>query len=91
DIPGLGWRAIFAINVPIVSAALPAVRRVPATAADHRPGFDPLGTLLLGAGMICLLVVVVEGREPGRPLWLWSLLAVAAGAAVALVRVERSL
>ncbi|MEW2221461.1 MFS transporter [Streptomyces sp. NPDC006990] len=91
DIPGLGWRAVFAINVPIVSAALLAVRRVPATAADRRPGFDPLGTVLLGAGMICLLVVVVEGRELGWPLWLWSLLALAASATVALVRVERSL
>ncbi|MFI9626998.1 MFS transporter [Streptomyces sp. NPDC052042] len=91
DIAGLGWRSVFAINVPIGLAALLAVRRVPATKADRRPGFDPLGTVLFGVAMVCVLVVVVEGRELGWPLWLWSLLVVAAVAAVALVRVERAL
>ncbi|WP_055701362.1 MFS transporter [Streptomyces silaceus] len=91
DIAGLGWRSVFVINVPIVLAALLAVRKVPATKADRKPGFDPLGTVLFGVSMVCLLVVVVEGRELGWPWWLWSLLVVAAVAAVALARVERAL
>ncbi|MEV3910328.1 MFS transporter [Streptomyces canus] len=91
DVAGIGWRMVFVINVPIGVAALLAVRRVPATRADAKPGFDPLGTVLFGATMVCVLAVVVAGPDLGWPLWLWSLLAVAAVGALALVRVERGL
>ncbi|MEU5607236.1 MFS transporter [Streptomyces sparsogenes] len=91
DIAGIGWRSVFAINVPIGVAALLAVRRVPATRADAKPGFDPVGTALFGVTMVCVLALVVAGPDLGWPLWLWSLLAVAAAGAVALVRAERGL
>ncbi|MCI0383150.1 MFS transporter [Streptomyces sp. CNQ085] len=91
DIAGIGWRSVFAINVPIGVAALLAVRRVPATRADAKPGFDPLGTFLFGVTMVCVLAVVVAGPDLDWPLWLWSLLAVAAAGALALVRAERGL
>ncbi|MFJ2832341.1 MFS transporter [Streptomyces sp. NPDC087263] len=91
DVAGLGWRSVFVINVPIGVAALLAVRRVPATRADAKPGFDPLGTVLFGVAMVCVLAVVVAGPDLGWPLWLWSSLVVAAAAALALVRVERGL
>lgn len=91
DIAGMGWRSVFAINVPIGTAALLAVRRVPATRADTKPGFDPLGTVLFGVTMLCVLTLVVAGPDLGWPLWLWSLLAVAAVGVLALVRVERRL
>ncbi|MFE2046283.1 MFS transporter [Streptomyces sp. NPDC059477] len=91
DIAGIGWRSVFAINVPIGVAALLAVRRVPATRADRKPGFDPLGTALFGATMICVLAVVVAGPDLGWPLWLWSLLVLAAVSALALARAERRL
>lgn len=91
DIAGTGWRSVFMINVPIGVAALLAIRRVPATRADTKPRFDPLGTALFGVTMVCVLAVVVAGPELGWPLWLWSLLAVAAAGALALARVERGL
>lgn len=91
DIAGLGWRSVFAINIPIGLLALLAVRRVPDTKAAKRTGFDPLGTVLFGVATVCLLVVVIEGPALGWPLWLWSLLLVAAVATGALVRVERAL
>ncbi|MBS2964256.1 MFS transporter [Actinocrinis puniceicyclus] len=91
DVAGIGWRAVFAINVPIGAAALLAVRRVPATKAGAKPGFDPVGTALFGVAMICVLAVVVAGPDLHWPLWLWSLLAVAAAGAPALARVERGL
>ncbi|WP_250403639.1 MFS transporter [Streptomyces cellostaticus] len=91
DVAGIGWRSVFAINVPVGAAALLAVRRVPATRAGAKPGFDPVGTLLFGVTMVCVLAVVVAGPDLGWPLWLWALLAVAAVAALALVRVERGL
>lgn len=91
DVAGMGWRTVFVINVPIGAAALLAVRRVPATRAGTKPGFDPLGTVLFGVTMVCVLAVVVAGPGLGWPLWLWSLLVVAAVGALALTRVERRL
>ncbi|MGW4567653.1 MFS transporter [Streptomyces sp. NPDC004561] len=91
DVAGIGWRSVFAINVPIGVAALLAVRRVPGTRADAKPGFDPVGTVLFGVTMVCVLAVIVAGPDLGWPLWLWSLLAVAAAGALALVRAERGL
>jgi MFS family permease len=86
-----GWRAVFMINVPVGLLTLLFVRRMPATKADRRPGLDYPGTALFGVAMICVLVVIVEGRSLGWPAWLWSLLGVAALATIALVRVERGL
>jgi MFS family permease len=91
DVAGMGWRSVFAINVPIGVAALLAVRRVPATRAGARPGFDPVGTVLFGVTMVCVLAVVVAGPDLGWPLWLWALLVAAAVGAVALARAERGL
>jgi MFS family permease len=91
DVAGMGWRSVFAINVPIGVAALLAVRRVPATRAGARPGFDPVGTVLFGVTMVCVLAVVVAGPDLGWPLWLWSLLVIAAAGAVALARAEAGL
>ncbi|MYU26361.1 MFS transporter [Streptomyces sp. SID8352] len=91
DVAGIGWRMVFVINVPIGAAALLAIRRVPPTKADVKPGFDPLGTLLFGVTMVCVLAVVVAGPDLGWPLWLWSLLVLAALGTLALTRVERRL
>lgn len=91
DVAGMGWRAVFAINVPIGAAALLAIRRVPSTRADAKPGFDPVGTVLFGITMVSALALVVAGPDLGWPLWLWSLLAVTAVGALVLVRAERGL
>ncbi|MFE1311299.1 MFS transporter [Streptomyces sp. NPDC058755] len=91
DIAGVGWRSVFLINVPVGVAALLAVRHMPDTRAERRPGFDLTGTLLFGVALVCVLLVIVEGQALGWPLWLWALPVVAAAAVVALVRVERRL
>ncbi|WP_328953537.1 MFS transporter [Kitasatospora purpeofusca] len=82
---GLGWRAVFLINLPVglltVFAAgriLPAdrgTRTAPgATAdtadADARTGrIDPVGVLVLGLAVLLLVYPLVQGRELGWPLW----------------------
>ena len=60
-----GWRAVFFVNVPIGAAVLPLARRyLPApTAAERRPhAMDPLGVVLLGAAILCILVPFIEQR-----------------------------
>jgi EmrB/QacA subfamily drug resistance transporter len=53
-----GWRWIFLINVPIGALALLGIRRLPpdvAPAADGHARPDPLGLVLLGAGLVGVL------------------------------------
>lgn len=76
DVMGLGWRAIFLINLPV--AALVLMFGIPllkdARARDARRldlGGMALSMLTLGA----LLVPLIEGRGAGWPLWSWQSLA----------------
>ena len=61
-----GWRAVFFVNLPIGAAILLLARRyLPApTAAERRPqAMDPLGVILLGAAILCILVPFIEQRS----------------------------
>ncbi|MFD9907539.1 MFS transporter [Streptomyces sp. NPDC059063] len=70
DVAGTGWRAVFLINVPVVALALVfAVRSVPDSRAEQAKRGDPLGTVLLAAALIALLLPLTEGRAAGWPLW----------------------
>ena len=58
-----GWRAVFFVNLPIGVAILLLARRyLPApTRAERRPqATDPLGVVLLGAAILCILVPFIE-------------------------------
>src|SRR4051794_34436248 len=82
-----GWRWIFYINVPIgIAAILLALRYIPARPADEqateRQTLDPVGVLLLGAGVLLLLLPLVQEREwhgPGKWLLIPAALAVLGG------------
>jgi EmrB/QacA subfamily drug resistance transporter len=76
-----GWRWIFYINLPIgLVAMLLAVRWVPArTDAQRtdRESLDPVGVTLLGAGVLLLLLPLVQEREwHGPAKWLLVVAAV---------------
>src|SRR3954464_2366947 len=61
-----GWRAVFFVNLPIGAGILLLARRyLPApTAAERRPQpLDPLGVVLLGAALLCILVPFIEQRS----------------------------
>lgn len=93
DPAGLGWRAVFLVNLPIGVALLvtagrflpvpepartpSAGRSEPAPASDR---LDLTGVTLLGAAMAAIVSPLVLGRELGWPGWLWLLL-IAVGAA----------
>jgi MFS family permease len=76
DLPGMGWRAVFWLNVPVGMLVIAAVLRwVPQTSAPTRVPVDLRGTLLLAATMILLVGPVTEGRAVGWPTWTWVMLA----------------
>jgi EmrB/QacA subfamily drug resistance transporter len=72
-----GWRVVFLVNVPIgVVAMVLAARLIPRTRPRRgslRREVDPLGALLLGAAVLCVLFPVV--RAMADPVsWWWLLL-----------------
>jgi EmrB/QacA subfamily drug resistance transporter len=91
-IDGLGWRAIFLVNVPLGLLTLLMARRyLPADAGAskaERPRFDHLGTLLLALTLGAYALATTNGRRGSfGPLELGLLLA-AAGGIVSFVLVE---
>lgn len=71
------WRWVFYVNVPIGMVALVlAARILPAVPREHRPSthLDVVGSLLLGAGVLCLLLPMVYADTGGlRSLgWLFG-------------------
>ena len=80
NLAGLGWRAIFWINVPIGIAALALARRlVPesrAAVSGTGPGrLDLRGAILFTAALVAIILPLLDGREQGWPTWSWASLA----------------
>ncbi len=75
---GLGWRAVFLINVPIGVAALILTPRwlSESRGSTHRR-LDLTGTTILTASLVAVILPLVQGRQLGWPAWTWASLAVA--------------
>jgi EmrB/QacA subfamily drug resistance transporter len=74
DVFGLGWRAIFLLNVPVgILALLGAVKLLPHDngLGDHgrTPRLDIVGMLMATAAALLLIYPLVQGRESGWPAW----------------------
>ncbi|MBD8078395.1 MFS transporter [Cellulosimicrobium arenosum] len=73
-----GWRLVFLVNVPIgVVTLVAAARLLPrAKESGQRAGNDWVGLLLLAAGLVALLVPLIEGQDLGWPLWTYLTLGI---------------
>ncbi|MFI9549994.1 MFS transporter [Nonomuraea endophytica] len=70
DLFGLGWRAIFWVNIPIaIIGLILGARYLPESAAEDRPRLDVLGALLGAVTAVLVLLPLVQGREWGWPWW----------------------
>lgn len=79
DLFGLGWRAIFLINLPIGIGAILVGRMVlPQAEQLGPPRVDPLGALIFSCAFGGLLYAFITGSERG---WSAVLIALALGAA----------
>jgi len=81
-----GWRLVFWVNLPIgVVALIAAAILLPSgTGTASAPGapvssrIDWVGLLLVSAGLVALLVPLIEGQDRGWPLWTYLVLAAGA-------------
>ena len=90
DVAGLGWRAIFWINVPLgVAALLAAPRLVPESRNQHGSRLDLTGVVLITACLIAVVLPLVEGRQAGWPAWSWAALSAAVPLAIAFAVHQR--
>src|SRR6202023_1856143 len=89
---GLGWRAIFLVNVPVgVIALIVAAVVVPQARGQRRPPLDPLGAIGVSGGLALALVPLTLGRDEGWPVWTWVSLAMSLPLLVLTVAWERRL
>lgn len=75
---GAGWRSVFAASVVLGALSfLAALRWVPSTSAPGHRSLDLIGTVMLGAALLSLLVPLSQGSGLGWPAWCWALLIMA--------------
>ncbi|MDN2484668.1 MFS transporter [Kosakonia sacchari] len=92
DLFGLGWRAIFLVNLPVallvILFGLPLLKETRAQSAQR---LDPIGMLLATVTLSTLIVPLIEGHEAGWPWWTWLLLLAFPLLSALLWRYERRL
>jgi EmrB/QacA subfamily drug resistance transporter len=65
-VDGLGWRAVFWVNVPIVAAAIACTRLfVPESRADRARRFDPVGQVLVVLVLVSVVYAIIESHALG--------------------------
>ncbi|MBW5426134.1 MFS transporter [Streptomyces sp. BG9H] len=91
DIAGLGWRAIFLINLPIgLATVLFALRFLPESRERQARRLDPLGMLLSSTGLLLLAYPLTMGGEQHWPAWSFVLLVAGALTLAAFVVQQRA-
>ena len=79
---GLGWRAIFLVNVPVATAVLACgLFLLPETRPDQRRGLDAGPMVMLPVSLAAIVYPLLEGRAHGWPL---SMVAILCGGALLL-------
>jgi MFS family permease len=90
DIAGLEWRSIFLVNVPIGAVAIAAgVRYLPADPTRISIRVDVLGSVVLAAAALLLVVPLSLGHSEGWPAWTWASLVASVPMIAAFGAVER--
>lgn len=80
DLLGLGWRAIFLINLPVGLAAIAAgARFLPGPPPSGTARIDWAGMALFALAFATLILAIIEGPAKGWPVWCWGSLAASAG------------
>ena len=90
DLAGLGWRAVFFVNVPFGAVIMAAAFRIMPT-VPRRPGtrLDIPGAIVLFLGLLCLIGPLLFGHDVHWSPAVWLVMAVGAVIIAAFLRLER--
>jgi MFS family permease len=90
DLAGLGWRAVFFVNVPFGAVIMATAFRIMPT-VPRRPGtrLDMPGAIVLFLGLLCLIGPLLFGHDVHWSLAVWLVMAVGAVIIAAFLRLER--
>jgi EmrB/QacA subfamily drug resistance transporter len=87
---GLGWRAIFFVNVPVATLVLLCAPLIPESRPGAvRRGLDPAPMLLVPASLAAIVYPLLEGEAHGWPAWIFAVLTAGIGGLAAAVLLER--
>jgi len=91
DLAGLGWRAVFFVNVPfgfvIMAAAWRIMPQVPRRAGTR---LDVPGAIVLFVGLLCLIGPLLFGHGVHWAPWVWLVMAAGLAIVAAFVRLEHA-
>jgi EmrB/QacA subfamily drug resistance transporter len=91
DVAGLGWRAVFLVNLPIgICAALLSRRFLPASPADKSIKIDLLGAALVMLASGLLVYPLIQGQEAGWPAWTYVMLVSSVVVFLIFARMEKA-
>jgi predicted MFS family arabinose efflux permease len=91
DLAGLGWRAVFFVNLPIGMIILVAAFRIMPT-LPRRAGtrLDVAGAIVLFMGLLCLIGPLLFGHDLKWSPWVWGVMAMGIAILAAFLRLERA-
>lgn len=91
DLAQASWRSVFFVNVPfgliIVASALRIMPSVPRRAGTR---LDIAGSVVLFAGLLCLIGPLLFGHDAGWAFWLWGVMGIGVLVLAAFLRLERA-
>jgi MFS family permease len=91
DLAGLGWRAVFFVNVPFGLFILAAGMRI-MPSVPRRPGtrLDIPGAIVLFLGLLCLIGPLLFGHDVHWGASVWLVMASGVAIVAAFLRLERA-
>jgi predicted MFS family arabinose efflux permease len=91
DLGGVGWRAVFFVNVPFgLIIVLAAARIMPSVPRRAGTRLDVPGSIVLFFGLLCLIGPLLFGHDLHWAPWLWLVMVAGVAVIVAFVHLERS-
>ncbi len=90
NLAGLGWRAVFFVNVPFgVLILVAAARIMPQVPRRTGTRLDIPGAIVLFVGLLCLIGPLLFGHDAHWSPWVFMVMAMGVAIMAALLRLER--